>query len=294
MSQAFNDLVTVVARLRSPQGCPWDVKQTHESLKPYLLEETYEVLDALDHNDPRHLREELGDLLLQILLHAHIEDEQHNFDVEDVIKDLTQKLIRRHPHVFTAEFRKSPRLNSDQVLSQWETIKQAERSANQGRDSILEGIPASLPALLKAYQMQKRASRVGFDWETPEHVVEKLNEELEELKVETTRAHQAPEPDAAAPGSETQAAVEREFGDVLFTMVNAARFLSINPEEALRKANTRFQSRFQSMEQQAAQERRPLQGMSAMEWDALWNAAKKQETIETHSTPTTRSNQDHA
>lgn len=292
MSQAFNDLVNVVARLRSPQGCPWDLQQTHESLKPYLLEETYEVLDALDQNDPCHLREELGDLLLQILLHARIESEQNTFDVEDVIKDVTQKLIRRHPHVFTDE--PSPRLDPDQVRRQWDTIKRAERSAKPGRDSVLDGVPPALPALLRAYQMQKRASRVGFDWETGEQVVEKMHEEFDELRMETTRARHAPEPNAAAPGTDAQAAVEREVGDVLFTMVNVARFLSINPEEALRKATTRFQSRFQRMERQAAHDGRPLHGMTALEWDALWNAAKEQEQVETPSPPAPRSDQDHA
>lgn len=292
MSQAFNDLVNVVARLRSPQGCPWDLQQTHESLKPYLLEETYEVLDALDQNDPRHLREELGDLLLQILLHARIESEQNTFDVEDVIKDVTQKLIRRHPHVFTDE--PSPRLDPDQVRRQWDTIKRAERSAKPGRDSVLDGVPPALPALLRAYQMQKRASRVGFDWETGEQVVEKMHEEFDELRMETTRARHAPEPNAAAPGADAQAAVEREVGDVLFTMVNVARFLSINPEEALRKATTRFQSRFQRMERQADHDGRPLHGMTALEWDALWNAAKEQEQVETPSPPAPRSDQDHA
>ena len=292
MSQAFHDLVNVVARLRSPRGCPWDLQQTHESLKPYLLEETYEVLDALDHHDPRHLREELGDLLLQILLHARIESEQNTFDVEDVIKDVTKKLIRRHPHVFTDE--SSPRLDPDQVRRQWDTIKRAERSAKPGRDSVLDGVPPALPALLRAYQMQKRASRVGFDWDTWERVVEKMHEEFDELRTETTRAHHAPEPNAAAPGADTRAAVEREVGDVLFTMVNVARFLSINPEEALRKATTRFQSRFQYMERQAAHDGRPLHGMTTLEWDALWNAAKEQEQAGTLSPSVTHNEQDHA
>lgn len=292
MSQAFHDLVNVVARLRSPRGCPWDLQQTHESLKPYLLEETYEVLDALDHHDPRHLREELGDLLLQILLHARIESEQNTFDVEDVIKDVTKKLIRRHPHVFTDE--SSPRLNPDQVRRQWDAIKRTERSAKPGRDSVLDGVPPALPALLRAYQMQKRASRVGFDWETWERVVEKMHEEFDELRTETTRAHHAPEPNAAAPGADTRAAVEREVGDVFFTMVNVARFLSINPEEALRKATTRFQSRFQYMERQAAHDGRPLHGMTALEWDALWNAAKEQEQAGPMSPSVTRNDQDHA
>lgn len=293
MSQSFNDLVDVVARLRSPQGCPWDVKQTHESLKPYLLEETYEVLDALDRNDPRHLCDELGDLLLQVLLHAQIECERTTFGIEDVIKELTQKLIRRHPHVFTSESQESPRLDADQVLSQWETIKRAERSTKHESDSILEGIPSSLPSLLRAYQMQKRASRVGFDWKTPEQVVEKLNEELEELRAEALGSRPASEPGSTGSPSDTKAAIEHEFGDVLFTVVNIARFLSINPEEALRQASNRFKARFQYMEQRAAQEGRPLQDMTALEWDALWNAAKGQEGSGPHSPPTTRKSQDH-
>ena len=180
MSQAFRDLVDVVAKLRSPEGCPWDIKQTHESLKPFLLEEAYEVLEALDTHNPQHLREELGDLLLQILLHAHIESEKQAFTINDVITDLTHKLIRRHPHVFSAASDEAPKLDSEQVVTQWEAIKQAERSTES--DSILAGIPASLPSLLRAHQIQKRAARVGFDWETPEQVFEKLDEELEELQ----------------------------------------------------------------------------------------------------------------
>ncbi len=272
MSQAFNDLVKVVARLRSPEGCPWDLKQTHESLKPFLLEEAYEVLEALDTQDPQHLREELGDLLLQILFHARIEFEQNTFSIEDVVTDLTQKLIRRHPHVFTAQSEEKPKLNYGQVINQWEAIKRAEYSTKS--DSILTGVPASLPSLLRAYQIQTRASRIGFDWETPGQVLEKLNEELEELR---TAATQPPAPNPVLQQSGTHAAIEHELGDVLFTIVNAARFLQINPEEALRKANNRFLTRFQYMEQHMAQEGKDLQAMTAVEWETLWEAAKSQE-----------------
>lgn len=277
MSQAFHDLVGVIARLRSPDGCPWDIKQTHESLKPFLLEEAYEVLEALDTQDPRHLREELGDLLLQILLHAHIESEKQAFSIEDVITDLTHKLIRRHPHVFTAASDEAPKLDSEQVVNQWEAIKRAERSTEQGDDSILAGIPASLPSLLRAHQIQKRAARVGFDWDTPNQVVEKLDEELEELRVAASRL---PVSNPSVREAETNAAVEHELGDVLFTIVNVTRFLRINPEEALRKANNRFIARFRQMERQSAQEGKDLQEMTALEWDTLWEAAKRQETIE--------------
>ena len=279
MSQAFNDLVNVIARLRSPGGCPWDVKQTHDSLKPFLIEEAYEVLDALDHHDPQHLREELGDLLLQILLHARIESEQHVFGIDDVIADLQEKLIRRHPHVFASDMQAATERTVDQVVNQWETIKQAERVARHDTDSILAGIPAALPALLRAHQMQKRAARVGFDWDMPEQVTDKLNEELEELRTETVRLTQTS--GAGQPGQpqETTAAIEHEFGDVLLTMANVARFLHINPEEALRKANERFLARFQCMERQAAQDGRPLQELTAAEWDSLWETAKRQESM---------------
>lgn len=289
MSQAFQDLVGVVARLRSPEGCPWDIKQTHESLKPFLLEEVYEVLEALDTQNPRHLREELGDLLLQILLHAQIKSEEQTFHIEDVITDLTHKLIRRHPHVFTDT--EAPRLDSEQVVAQWEALKRAERPAERASDSILTGIPASLPSLLRANQIQKRASRVGFDWENPKQVLEKLDEELEELRGATSGLP-ASEPSAGEP--EPNAAVEHELGDVLFTLVNVARFLRINPEEALRRANNRFVARFRHMERQAAQEGKDLRQMTAPEWDTLWETAKDQETPESPQTSGTLETRDQA
>ena len=224
---------------------------------------------------PQHLREELGDLLLQVLLHAHIESEKQAFNIEDVITDLTHKLIRRHPHVFTAASDEAPKLDSEQVVTQWEAIKRAERSTES--DSILAGIPVSLPSLLRAHQIQKRAARVGFDWETPEQVFEKLDEELEELQ---TAASGLPDSEPSVRDTETNAAIEHELGDVLFTIVNVARFLRINPEEALRKANNRFTTRFRYMERQGAQEKKPLGEMTALEWDTLWEAAKVQETTE--------------
>ena len=288
MTQPFHDLVEVVAKLRSPEGCPWDIKQTHESLKPFLLEEAYEVLEALDTQNPQHLREELGDLLLQVLLHAHIESEKQAFDIEDVITGLTHKLIRRHPHVFTAQSDEAPRLDAEQVVTQWEAIKRGERSTES--DSILAGIPASLPSLLRAHQIQKRAARVGFDWETPEQVFEKLDEELEELQAAVPSLPNS-EPSVQEPG--TNAAIEHELGDVLFTIVNVARFLRINPEEALRKANNRFTARFRYMERQGAQEKKPLGEMTALEWDTLWEAAKKQETTEGPQTTVTLETLDH-
>ncbi len=290
MSQAFNDLVRVVDQLRSPEGCPWDLKQTHESLKSFLLEEAYEVLEALDAQDSQHLREELGDLLLQILLHARIEFEQHTFGIEDVITDLKNKLIRRHPHVFTDQSSETPKLNSEQVIHQWEAIKQTERSTKQESDSILTGIPSSLPSLLRAYQIQERVSRVGFDWETPEQVLEKLNEELEELQ---TAATQPLDSSHTVQRSGANEAIEHEMGDVLFTIVNAARFLRVNPEEALRKANNRFIARFQHMERHRGDPAgKDIQAMTASEWDALWEAAKNQEKSKSHKAPITLKTQD--
>lgn len=286
MTQPFHDLVEVVAKLRSPEGCPWDIKQTHESLKPFLLEEAYEVLEALDTENPRHLCEELGDLLLQVLLHAHIESEKQAFNIEDVIMDLTHKLIRRHPHVFSATGAR--KLDSEQVVNQWEAIKRGERSTES--DSILAGIPASLPSLLRAHQIQKRAARVGFDWETPEQVFEKLDEELEELQAAAPCLRNS-KPSLQEP--ETNATIEHELGDVLFTIVNVARFLRINPEEALRKANNRFTARFQYMERQGAQEKKSLGEMTALEWETLWEAAKEQETTESPHTPLSLETRDH-
>ncbi len=278
MSQAFDDLVAVVTRLRGPNGCPWDKKQTHESLKPYLIEEAYEVLDALDRNDPRQLREELGDLLLQVLLHAELEAEQHRFTIHDVIAALDEKLTRRHPHVFGTPDETASSLNAEQVIHQWEKIKQSERSFNGQDDSMLAGVPASLPALLRAYHIQKRASRVGFDWHKPEQVIEKLEEELEELREATSR-HQPLETAAAQKETTPSSfeAVEEEFGDVLFTIANLARFLKINPEEALRKSCNRFARRFAWMEQQAIQAGKALQHLTPADWDALWEEAKKHE-----------------
>ncbi len=290
MTQTFRDLIRVVAKLRSPEGCPWNVKQTHESLKPFLLEEAYEVLDALDGSEPRHLCEELGDLLLQIVLHAQIETEAQTFDMEDVITELTQKLIRRHPHVFTATSGETPRLDSEQVVQQWEEIKRSERSSRD--DSILAGIPASLPSLLRAHQIQKRASCVGFDWETAEQVLRKLDEELEELRAVTTHL---PVPETAGREPDTKAAVEHELGDVLFSIVNVARFLQVNPEEALRKANNRFMTRFRYMERRGHEEGQELRDMTAVEWDTLWKAAKRQAQIDAHqaSMPLESRDQDH-
>jgi len=219
MTQTFRELIGVVARLRSPEGCPWDVKQTHESLKPFLLEEAYEVLDALDGSKPRHLCEELGDLLLQIGLHAQIEAEAQTFDMEDVIAELTQKLIRRHPHVFTATSGETPRLDPEEVVQQWEEIKQAEYAAKGKTRQLLDGIPASLPALETTRQLQVKASRAGHD----------------------TWLHADADTDPAA----GQLAEDR-LGRQLWDLVSQARQRDLNPEDALRKCNTLFRAQVEA------------------------------------------------
>ena len=275
MSQAFDHLLELISHLRSPDGCAWDRKQTHDTLRSHLLEETYEVLEALDQQEPDSLKEELGDLLLQVLLHAIIEEEAGHFSMNDVVTHLSEKLIRRHPHVFTKDPHAGESLSATDVVQQWEVIKQAERDQVGHRDSILQGVPKSLPSLHRAYQVQSRASRVGFDWEQPKQVVEKLDEELEELRmaISDQQASQATSDSQVHPSPH----IEAEFGDVLFTVANMARFLHVNPEEALRKSTNRFVSRFQFMERQAEQSQKRLQELTDQEWDSLWEQAKSHE-----------------
>jgi tetrapyrrole methylase family protein / MazG family protein len=259
----------LMAKLRAPDGCPWDRKQTHESLKPYLLEEAYEVLEAIDHEDPRRLREELGDLLLQILFHAQIAGEHERFFIEDIMQSLSEKLVRRHPHVFGSPQQKDQVLNADDVKVKWEQIKRDEREQTGRQESALEGVPKTLPALLRAFQVQARAARVGFDWSELRPVLHKLEEELNELRQVL---------DATGTGTEStpsKEALQAELGDVLFTVVNLARFLKINPEEALRGTVNRFIDRFHYIESRAAAGGRRLEDMSLEEMDELWEEAKR-------------------
>lgn len=274
MSDRFNELVRLMAKLRAPDGCPWDRKQTHDSLKPYLLEETYEVLETIDKQDEPKLREELGDLLLQILFHAQIAAERKAFSVEDVMQLLADKLVRRHPHVFGEKG--DGALTPDQVYSNWEQIKKSERQQTGRSESVLDGVPKTLPALLRAFQIQARASRVGFDWpqngEGVHQVMDKVKEEIEELTdAYGTREAQAGESEQAA----AQRHLEDEMGDVLFSLVNLARFLKVNPEDALRRATDRFADRFHFIESEAARTGRALESMTLDEMDALWKAAKQ-------------------
>ncbi len=275
MSQNLNHLVDLMARLRAPDGCPWDRRQTHDSLKPFLLEETYEVLEAIDEGDPGSLKEELGDLLLQVLFHSQIASERSEFTFNEIAEHLAKKLVRRHPHVFQDQ-QDQDRINSaDQVAHQWETIKSQEKQNVVRSTSLLEGIPKVSPALQRAHQVQKRAARGGFDWKSAPPVLNKLREEFDELFLAASQAFKkdvSPTPNDHH--SQTDREIEAELGDVLFSVVNVARFLKVNPEEALRKATNRFIHRFHFLEKQAAQQKRAISECSDEELDRWWEEAK--------------------
>jgi tetrapyrrole methylase family protein/MazG family protein len=245
------DLKQVVDRLLGPGGCPWDRAQTHESLKRYLLEEAYEVLDAIDSGVEEKLSEELGDLLLQPLMHAQMKAAEGRFGTDEVANQIVDKLIRRHPHVFKDVLVEG----ADEVLQNWDEIKKREKGGEP--ESILSGVPTGMASLLRAYEVSKRAVRAGFEWPDLEAVFAKLREEEAELREALT-------------GSSAEA-VESEVGDLLFTAVNIARWARVEPEEALRKMLNRFTGRFIEMEKAAA---KPLKELSPKEWDQLWEAAK--------------------
>ena len=280
MSERFHALVELMATLRAPGGCPWDRKQTHESLKPYLLEETYEVLEILDRQDRAKLPEELGDVLLQVLFHSQIASEAGSFTIEDVLEQLADKLIRRHPHVFGNGSSEPMPANADQVVMRWEDIKRTERQTSGRPDSVLDGVPQTLPALLRAYQIQARASRVGFDWTHDtkgfDQVLGKIEEEIQELRaaIRSPASNQTAADVAAS--TERQAQIVAEFGDVVFSLVNLARFIKVNPEDALRQAVNRFVERFQFIEARAVDSDRAVGELSFAEMDQLWEEAKKQ------------------
>lgn len=253
----FETLISIMGRLRAPGGCPWDAEQTHESLTRYLLEETYEVIEAIDNKSPEHLMEELGDLLLQPVFHAAIAEEAGTFNIEDVIKTICEKLIRRHPHVFGDEHI----ADSAAQVANWEKIKKQEKGDE--RKSALSGVPPHLPALLKAHKITEKAARVGFDWDDIAPVKAKVMEELAEFE------------DAMASGDTEQ--MEAELGDLLFSIVNLGRFLSINTEEALRKTITRFQTRFEFVEASLQAKGKSMQESTLAEMDSYWEQAKLKE-----------------
>jgi tetrapyrrole methylase family protein/MazG family protein len=273
MSKRFDQVVEIMSRLRGEGGCPWDRKQTRESLKPYLIEEAYEVLETIEAEDDPKLKEELGDVLLQILFHAEIGRERRTFTIEDVLETLADKLVRRHPHVFG----ETTVSGAEEVVHRWEEIKRrekADQSGNGDPGSALDGVPKALPALLRAYQLQVRAARIGFDWPHDEagyaQVVGKVHEELRE--VEEARADVAQNATAA-----TRQRLQDEVGDTLFALVNLARVVKVNPEEALRGTANRFAARFTHMEQAAKSRGRALSEMTLAEMDHLWDEAKAAE-----------------
>jgi MazG family protein len=264
----FEKLVAVQKRLRAPQGCPWDREQTHATLRPYLIEEAYEVIDALDSADDAKFAEEMGDLLLQVVFHSEIAHEQERFSVADVLREIHDKMVRRHPHVFGDARAK----NSAEVLQNWERIKATERrdkdvsskhgalKAEQKPASLLDGVSRGLPAMLQGLQLTRKAARAGFDWADADSVFEKLREEMAEVR------HALAEKDSKK--------AEEELGDLLFAAVNLARFVQVDPEIALKKANGKFQRRFMEMEKAARQSGRSFDGMPREAKESLWDAVK--------------------
>jgi tetrapyrrole methylase family protein/MazG family protein len=252
IGKKFEKLVEIMRKLRGPKGCPWDREQTPQSISPYLLEETYETLEALDNDNSAEILEELGDLLLQIVFQAQMAEEKGRGDISKIIDAISEKLIRRHPHVF-GEAKVS---SSKEVLHNWEKIKKDE-----GKKSILGGVPKNLPALLKAHRIGQKASRVKFDWKNAEGILDKIEEEAREL-------HKAKK-------SGNLKEIEHEYGDVLLVLANLGRFLDIDPETALRKATGRFINRFNWMEKEILSRKLDIHNLSAKTWDNLWEEAKK-------------------
>jgi len=250
----FRALCEIIRILRSPDGCPWDRKQTHQSLVTHLLEEAHEVVDTIDEQDWKGLQNELGDLIMHIVFQARIGEEGAEFTIDDVLESIIQKLIRRHPHVFSTTQIES----AEEVLKNWELIKMEE-----GRESVLEGVPRSLSALNRAHRLQSRASQVGFDWEEPEHVWEKVEEEIGELR------------EVAEQGTAEE--IEEEFGDLLFSLVNISRFVGVNAENALRKSTNKFIRRFQAVEQQVRERDLNMEHMTLEELDEYWEHVKREE-----------------
>jgi nucleoside triphosphate diphosphatase len=265
MSAAMNELLAIMARLRAPDGCPWDREQSFASIAPFTIEEAYEVADAIARGDLADLKEELGDVLLQVVFHARMAEEQGAFDFGGVVEGITEKLIRRHPHVFGNEHSETP----EAVKGLWETIKAQEKKAkaerNGGRnehEGALAGVPMTFPALTRALKLQAKASKVGFDWNDPRAVLRKIREETDEIE-------------AALDDHAEHAAAE--VGDLLFAAVNLARHLDADPEATLRRTNQKFERRFASIESALAAKGKKPQDATLAEMDALWDAAKAQE-----------------
>ncbi|EDM49854.1 nucleoside triphosphate pyrophosphohydrolase [Marinobacter algicola] len=277
MSYSIDDLKTLMARLRDPEsGCPWDTRQSYKTIVPHTIEEAYEVADAIDREDYPHLEDELGDLLFQVIFYAQMGKEDSHFDFDSVVDNLVRKLVRRHPHVFpegTLESRIDPdnRPSEADIKASWERIKAEERAANPemsagaGPSSRLDGIARTLPAMVRAEKLQRRAANHGFDWPEVEPVFDKLHEEIDELKKAWYDA---------SSGDGPAEAVEDELGDLLFVCVNLARFMKVNPEQALNSTNHKFETRFRAIEEHLEREGRDLDGESLEALDAVWQAVK--------------------
>ena len=255
IAEAFIELLEVLRRLREPDGCSWDQKQTSESLIPYLLEETYEIIEAIEENDMETLKEEIGDLSLHILFQAELARESGKFNITDSLKHISNKLIRRHPHVFNKNNNKQT-MGGD-INKSWEVAKQVEKK----RENILDGVPKNLPALIRARRIQEKAANVGFDWKKLLPVIDKVDEEVAELK----EAIALKDPEK----------IKDEMGDVLFSLVNLSRFLDINPEDALRMTISKFETRFSKVEKELKKRGKGLTDSTLEEMDEIWNLVKK-------------------
>jgi MazG family protein len=266
-STEFDRLIAIVAKLRAPGGCPWDRQQTIDSLKPFILEETYEVLEAIDQHDHPALCEELGDHLFEAVFVAQLEAEAGHFSIADAVKSVADKLVRRHPHVFLRDQGEPALGTADEVRARWEQMKAEERRAQpEKRKTLLGGVPEGLPALLRAFQIGSRAASVGFDWVRTDDVVAKIQEEVDEVREVVAQDHVDLE------------RAEEEMGDLFFAIANLARRLGIEPETALRKANAKFAARFTAMETRIANRGQQMHQLTFDEWDAEWNAVKDSTT----------------
>jgi MazG family protein len=257
--EKFQKLVSIMARLRAPGGCPWDREQTFDSIKPYTLEETYEVLQAIDNRDWTELTEELGDFMLQAVFYAQMASEENLFRIDDALDAINAKLVRRHPHVFGEESAQSP----DDVMTIWGRVKESEQQKKaKPREGLLDGVPRAMPALVEAQQIASKAAGVGFDWENPEQVLEKLNEELAEF--------------AEARRNASHEQLEDELGDMLFVIVNLARFVKVDPEQALRRTNAKFRKRWGHIESKLRERGKKPEESTIQEMEDLWQEAKRQ------------------
>jgi ATP diphosphatase len=265
--------VEIMRRLRGPGGCPWDHEQTIHSLRGFVLEETYEVLDAIDRSDHDGLRGEIGDLIFEGVFLARIEEDDGHFTIADSVKEVGDKLVRRHPHVFGADGERTAIDTAGKVVEQWEQIKAREQGSGGERRSLLKGLPRSMPALLRAYEIGVRVAAVGFDWPRSEDVIEKIEEEVAELR-------------EAVHGAQGRERAEEEMGDLLFSVANLARKLGIEPESALRKANEKFRERFEAVEQEFERQQRTMRDATIEEMEEIWQNVKTHESITGTTKPT--------